>query len=476
MKKSIGLVVFLSLWIHYPLFAQLQSHVDERFELTSIVFRLAGAEEYVNNEVVNYTNDIDNYFAAYKEHPLIRYVKEIRERDEVAYNAVSSSTYILEIKKSKIVLKQDVDLDVFLKEESRWKKETLNKYIRLLNAFYKDTKFKRFYNQHQDLYTETEKRFDELLKTIHPEWFQSFYGEPLGNPDIYVSLSNGRSNYALFSCTKNVSDYGIIIGCSQTDEEGVPIFVTGFNQEGIPYFNSQILLVVIHEFAHHFTNPLVLNYKKEMIVSAEEMFPYVEKQLIQAAYGNVETLLTEGFNALFTNMYFKEYPTRFERYTIRYDEDKGFVWMRRAMRFMENFSINRNLYPSINDFMPQLVSFINSCGKNIEQIVFEYNHSNPYIVNVFPGLNTVISSGIKELRVDFSCPMHNAHGIFNPKQPDLIVPKIGTLYWSEDNRTLIIPVELEKGKRYGFTLPALFQSSDTFPMKEDFEVIFSTRE
>jgi hypothetical protein len=168
-------------------------------------------------------------------------------------------------------------------------------------------------------------------------------------------------------------------------------------------------------------------------------------------------------------------------YNIRENEERGFVWMRRAMKLMDNFSENRNLYPYIEDFMPQIITFINSCGDNIEQIVFEYNHSNPYIVNVFPGLNTVVSSNIKEIRVNFSCPMHNSYGIFDSKQPDVVFPKTHGLGigkgWNEDRTTFIIPVELEKGKNYGLRLPAgVFQSFETFPMKEDFEVLFKTAE
>jgi hypothetical protein len=479
MEKKRGLIVILSLLIQCSTFAQLTSHVDERFELTSIVFRLADAEEYVNNEVANYAESIDTYFAPYKEHALIKFVKEIRERDEIAYDAVSSSTFILEIKKGKILLKQDVDLDAFLKEEPRWKKETLGKYIQLLNVFYKDTKFKTFYNQHQYLYAETEKRFDELLKTIHVEWFQPFYGESFGNPSIYVSLSNGRSNYALNSCTKNASDYGIIIGCSRADEESIPVFNNGFLQNGSPYFDYQIPLLIVHELSHHFANPLVDKYKQKMIEAAEKIFPYVEEQLSKAVYGYLQSILYEGFNALFTNMYFKEYPTGYEKYMVRYDEDKGFVWMRRAVQFMENFYKNRNSYPSIQYFMSQLVSFTNFCGENIEQIIFEYNHSNPYIVNVFPALNTLVSADVREIRVDFSCPMKGSYGTSLSKQPDVILPEFnrGSEYWNEDKTTFIIPVKLEKGTTYGLLIPAIpFQSSETFPMKEDFEITFSTAE
>jgi hypothetical protein len=460
-------------------FSQLISRVDERFELTSIVFRLAEAEEYVNNQVENYVMDIDAYFAPFKEHALIQYVKSIRERNGIAFDAVSGSTFLLEIKNNQLRINPQTDKDDFLSYDPRWDEETLDKYVKLLNKFYKDTKFNTFYNQHQDLYKETGKRFDELLKTIHSEWFQSFFGKPLGNASVYISLCNGDSNYAFDSHKKNdSSDYGIIIGCRKGDEKGIPVFVSSLDENGNPFFDSGTLLTIVHEFSHHFTNPLIAKYEQDMIDAAEKIFPYVEDKLQRVGYGSAQTLLIEGFNALFTNMYFKEYPIWFpNKYFISGDEQKGFVWMRRAIRFMNNFYDDRDILPYIESFMPQLISFINTSGNQIEQIMDEYTHSFPYVVNVFPGLNTIVSSDIKEIRVDFSHPMHGSWGTNKSKQPNLIGPTrdYTKVYWNEDKTTLIFPVKLEQGKNYGFQIAAgICQSSDTFPMKEDYEITFQT--
>jgi len=42
---------------------QLVPHVDERVELLSVVFRLAGNFEYNMSQLALYTTDIDRYFA-----------------------------------------------------------------------------------------------------------------------------------------------------------------------------------------------------------------------------------------------------------------------------------------------------------------------------------------------------------------------------------------------------------------------------
>jgi hypothetical protein len=475
MKK---IALFSILCVHsFLCFSQLKSHVDERFELTSIAFRLAGAEEYINNEVANYAADIDTYFAPYQEHALIQYIKKIREQDEVAYNAVTTLTFQLEIKNGQVHLHPQINKTAFLQSEPRWKKQSLTQFVNLLNQFYKTTKFHLFYNQHQNLYKETEKRFDELLQTIHTEWFQSFFGKPIGNPYLYLSLCNGRSNYALTGHNKNTSsDYGIIIGCSQVDQEGIPYFITGYNRANEPVYDK--IPLIIHELSHHFSNPLVDKYKQEMMEGAEKMFPYVQERLARAAYGHAKSILYEGLDELFVNMYFQEYKD-LDRCEISGNENRGFVWMRRAIRFMNHFYENRAIFPYIENFMPQLASFINTSGHQIEQMMDEYAHSQPYVVNVFPGLNTTVSSDMKEIRVDFSHPMRNIYGIYTAKQSDVVRPKIerASSYWSDDMRTFIIPVTLEKGQNYGLSLPKyIFQSSDCFYLPEDFEILFKTEE
>ncbi|MFR9165699.1 MAG: DUF4932 domain-containing protein [Dysgonomonas sp.] len=107
-------------------------------------------------------------------------------------------------------------------------------------------------------------------------------------------------------------------------------------------------------------------------------------------------------------MYFRDNPDLFSQYHISSNEDYGFIWMDRAIGFMENFYINRDLYPYINDFMPELADFLNNIASNIGTVIEEYNFQKPYITNIFPLPNSVVDAGIKEIRIEFSQPMIDA--------------------------------------------------------------------
>lgn len=71
--------------------------VDERLELSSIVFRLAGAEEYVCDGVPQYMK-------------------------EIGYDAVVSSAFYLKIENGRVGIADEAKLAEYLEREKRWNK------------------------------------------------------------------------------------------------------------------------------------------------------------------------------------------------------------------------------------------------------------------------------------------------------------------------------------------------------------------
>jgi len=469
MKKAILFLIFSHISLAILIASDtLTAKVDERFELTSIVFRMVEAEEYINNNVASYAADIDSYFASHKNHPLIKYTKDIiRDRDEVGYDAVASSTTLLVIQNGKVKLNPRADIAKYIETDYRWKDETLKQYVKLLDDFYRKTEFRKFFQNHKGLYTSAETNLNELLKNIDTPWFESFYGKPFGEPHVYISLCNGRSNYALWdSYLKNKpNEYGIVIGCSQASENNIPMFNI-----------YSVAPVIIHEFCHRFTNQLMKEYSSQMIDGALKMYPYVKDQLRARAYGSANAILSEGFNNLFVNMYFKEHPIGLEKHFIADNEKTGFVWMKTAVNFMDNFYINRELYPTIYEFMPQLIDLFNFTANNIEPLIKEHEMKTPRVISVFPALDSEVDTDITEIRVEFSHRMWGSMGANLSDDKTLAIPLTGEDFWSENMRVIVLSISLKENTQYGFKLPKdIYRSEDTYPMFEDFEVRFKTK-
>lgn len=449
MKKicNIFIVLFLSSNVCYS-----QAKVDEKFELTSIMFALAGVPEYCQCQIPSYWEDIGKELTPYELTEPIHYIRELNQRHGIGYNAVSSTAEMLEIVDGKVRLQPRYDISEIAKFSSRWNEELFAKYIDMVNVFYKQSNFHQFFESHRGLYAVAERRMDELLESINYQWFRSFFGNTVENKiPVYVSICNGPNNYAM--------PEGVLIGM-YGDSEGMP-FPTSDNT----------LFVLVHEFGHHYTNALSSKYWPQMQEAADAMYPYVREPLYRAAYGDPYTAMVEWLNNLFTLMYYRETDNDYLEKETMYMTEKGFIWMQRSVEFMDNFYAHRDRYPYIEDFMPQLIGFLYYTADNYEQVIREYENRKPYITNLYPAMGSDIS-GFDEVIIDFSEPMLGSYGFYGTGTDD---PAVEPLYfhevvWSADKRqaTLkLLPDMFRPGRVYGLQLnPIGFISAKYFPLDD----------
>ncbi|MDR2956087.1 MAG: DUF4932 domain-containing protein [Prevotella sp.] len=468
--KRLILVIILIWSTTYVATAQLKSEVSECFELTSIVFRLADVQEYVNNQLPAYTKDIDNYFAKYKDHKLISFIKEIRNKHAIGYDAVSTATTFLEIKNGKVQIKSDVGKFQISQKDNRWAEQDFKTFVGLLNDFYRKTKFRKFYTDHLDLYRIAEKRLDEVLKDFNIDWFRSLFREEVQNPIVMVSLCNGPNNYAL-SIPGEKERNGMVIG-------------SGSDDKGLPYYHKNMIFIITHEFLHYYTNPLISNFWSHIEPDAQIIFPHVKEKMDKLAYGSAKTTMLEWFVNLLSIMYVRDNPTGSLSidYLISGHQNRGFIWMERSVAFMNYFLNNRGVFKTIDDYMPQIVGLINYTAANFEQILHEFNNRHPYVVEVFPAPGSTIKPDIDTITIRFSEPMHGAQGMLPLNDQNILpIPRAAIPKWGdEDKFTLLIPVDkskFENGKTYGFKLnKKFFQSAKTYPIKEDYTFTFNVLE
>mgnify|MGYP001519921138 FL=1 len=208
-----------------------------------------------------------------------------------------------------------------------------------------------------------------MLARANTDWFENFFGRSLDgfSPEVYISLVNGASNYAM-------GNNSVLIGVFD-DAEGLPN-PTNYNT----------LPVLIHEWGHHFTNQIVFEYWTQMRDAAELIYPYVESAMNQAGYAGAETMTIEWLNNLFTIMYYRETTPEMVPMTTALIMQKGFIWIDRSVCFMDNFYTYRDRYPNIKDFMPQLIAFFNYTASQFDIVYREYKNSCPFITNIYLSL------------------------------------------------------------------------------------------
>lgn len=479
--------------------------VDERIELTGTAFRLAGIYEYSIGFIPEYDKDIDSCFKDFKEGPLTEYIMKMRKENGLGYTAVAASALFLKIEDGEVRINEKMDLSKLPGLGVRWKDEkSFRKYVRLLNDFYIESDYHAFFEGHKPLFDRVSDAMGSLLKCLNPEWFSDFFGQDFLSVGLYVSPVNGASNYYLategYSLENTGQDFSIIIG-------------------GKEYYPVEMVSVLVHEICHHYSNPIFERHWPEIKGAAETMYPYVAETIAQYGYGNASETMEEWQNNLFTIMYLKDNYKILESYVFPEEVkeklrqmgletdwpvdalpvsecskmvERGFIWMPRSVDFMENFYNNRDIYPHIEDFMPQLIGFLDNAAEKYGQIIFEYEHRRPYVTDVFPvsGSN-LLEVPVDEIRVTFSKPMtlgitsvgppDDTLGVsclplaeFNPMTKDTD-PQRGR-YWA-DERTFVIKIDrqgLETDKEYGVVIGGSFCDSEDNTMGSDYVITYTT--
>ena len=268
--------------------------VDERFELVSLVFRLAGRQEY-SEEITAYQKEISETFAGFRNHPIVHFAKTL----PLGYDAVFRFAVHMIKEDGQFAFIEDIDS---LVDDGRWTKETANIFIDYLNDFYVETDYAGFYNSRLPFFEkETEKFIRLAYSYIDLSWF-----------DTYVDSNSLRCIYTP-SATK--SNYAAVV-----NQKYVYCGVAGAGG------------VIVHEFCHSFSNPLARKWYEENEVFrqwCDESVKWMRDRFYADALIVVGEYVTRAYHCLYNleHGYFEQRNAlsqhfKMERsYGFRYFED-----------------------------------------------------------------------------------------------------------------------------------------------------------
>src|SRR5690606_19344887 len=151
MKASLLICFFsLSLFAQSSLLLQ-KSIVDERVELLSIVFRMAGAEEYSSESFKLYSDRIYEHFMPYKDHEIMAFVDRQRQTTGTGYDAVMEMAIHIGAAPDFKPLFPFTDA-----MPARWGRKNSEAFLVLLRQFYEDADCQTFFQQNRELYRQSE--------------------------------------------------------------------------------------------------------------------------------------------------------------------------------------------------------------------------------------------------------------------------------------------------------------------------------
>lgn len=469
MKNRLFLLI-LGFILTLPTFAQepVKAHFDECLDLMSVVWRLTGANEYNLCMAEQYAKEVDIAFGSFQSHPVVQLARKYRSQSGISYDAVAAYGLHLTINESNEIVLRDIYQEGSDDSFDRWSEAQKQAFLKPLNDFYRESQFHNWYTKQQNTYERVEEAFDNINKHIDYSWFSNFFGPQKGSEfHVVLSLLVGPHNYGCSAKLKNGSNIlNPVIGCCRIDDE-----------DNINFNENDVLPIIIHEFCHHYCNPLNLQYWSLMSKTAQQVYQLKEDELNRAAYGSSIIMMNETFVRAAVIRYMKtHYPTINDVELIRNEEQNGFLLTQTVCNALKRYEQNRNQYNTMSDYMPTLSDAINHFSiRDYKKTQKEYTkHLASYKVNIQNGAKD-IASGEFVLEITFSKPMANGISL-GPSHSGCGFPEFKGYRWSDDQKTIYITFQLQSNKQYGFrVLGTLFHTLDGYTAKGDTDICFSTK-
>ncbi|WP_294316937.1 DUF4932 domain-containing protein [uncultured Chryseobacterium sp.] len=436
---------------------QLMPKVDERVEIVSIVFRLAGAEEYSQDYNKKYAEDINAYFEPYKNAEVIKFVQENRNKYGLGYDAVMSMALHLSFKNKKFSFTKEKESTL----EKRWEKVNVKKFISLLNKFYRKSDFQKFFNEHSASYKKAVQEYRQsILNDFNQNWYSHFYGKaPNEEYKIILGYGNGGGNYGItLHPEHHKTIVYAVVGVSDFDSDGNAIFD-----------KNEFQPLLIHEFNHSFVNYILemKNYKSELKAPAEKIYSLVEKEMKSQAYGDWETMINESLvrAAVIRYMIDNHYPQSTIDEEIQMQRGRKFLWIKELTELLGKYEESRNRFPVLEDFYPEIIAFYKNLEPKLQGII----DNQPKVVSVSPDImdKNDVDSKITEIIITFSKEMLGKGVSINLGESGKEHFPLKKFEGYLNNNTAIkIQTEMKPDTEYEFVLTGnKFISKDGYPLQ-----------
>ena len=277
--------------------------VDERYELVSLIFRLAEHTMFYEKKT-RYQRKLDLTFGSLKNHNAVEYVKanlQTMSGDVIwmfaihlskvdnKFHAIDSMKHMIDFV---FHIKSKFPEFVEIQNVPIWSEENTTAFLELVNDFYIDSKFARFFHENEKFYRKHSLRFIRyILDDIFFDWFKQFELESNNfravlSPTIYeVGAFGGwefeenkseRIIYALLPCQISPFDYDV---CKAT---------------------------VVHEFVHAFANPLADELYKENDIFRSWCDDTVDFERLPQYAAHGYAMACEYITRAYTILYFTE--------------------------------------------------------------------------------------------------------------------------------------------------------------------------
>jgi len=333
--------------------------LDERVELLSIVYRLAGHPEFNSRPLTAYSRAVDRHFRQYAHHPFIAYVRGLNETlarkgEEVGSWDVGSLALHLGVAATFDPLvpadddggREGWDSRILLRPEM----------IAGLQQFYRDADCAEFFQSQAAYFHAVNREVESRSVEPNAQWLEHFFAtHPTETYTPVLSLLGGSDfGYVRVNFGHELRNTHTIFALTRFDHRGLP---TNLDYEAMARLG-------LHEGLHAYANQLVDRNLEALQPAAEALLakPEVWSQVRETFYNNAPFLLRESMVRAVAIKYTEENGGSSEARAraIAAEERAGFVWMGRLVEQLDYYEANRGAFPNMLAFMAELIRFFNS--------------------------------------------------------------------------------------------------------------------
>jgi hypothetical protein len=243
--------------------------------------------------------------------------------------------------------------------EGRWGQDYANKFVELLKQFYTDARCEQFFKEHEGLYSIAQERFMPVYNALDINWYNGYYGaQPEGSQNTIIGLGLGGGNYGpKLKYPDGKEDTYAIMGTWTIDSTDKPCYAV-----------ENCLPTLIHEFNHSYVNHLTKKYDKDFEAVGVKIFELVKESMVDQHYANWQTMLNESLVRASVIRYLLKHNAdgNKAKSQLIVEYRRGFFWMKGLVETLGVYEKNRNSYPTLESYMPELATFYNGVIKESE--------------------------------------------------------------------------------------------------------------
>ncbi len=346
---------------------------DRRIELLSIIWRLAGADEYTRAQGTPYLDVVDRTFAPFAKHPAVEMAAALRRSRGIGFDAPMIFAVHLD---DQLALVNAAELPAI---DARWTVEDAEKLAKLAQAFAKDAALDAFRAKHADYHASLVRTLQGVIDKENPvAWFDTTFGPAKATFVVIPSPIAGQRNFGVrATALDGMQQFYQIIGVS--------------SRSGDIVADDHLVYLLVHEMAHSYINPVFANHRAALEPPGATLFALVDQAMRAQAYANPIIMLNESAVRAVTVNYMRDKRSELAAASvIRNELRNSFYWIRELADLMATLS--RTGTHNLERDMPHLIAFFEQAAaryaKGVPPLPFlgpvdSVHNSNP--VWIVPG-------------------------------------------------------------------------------------------